>query len=734
VANVNQMSFNGFLDRLDNFLVKNGKKNWPGLGLVYLLILLPLVSLAVYGSVVAPPTAPFRGDGGILTLTAYGLIFLLHGALACIILSILIRAKRIEESRSQLAAIVEGSDAAILSETLSGEILTWNKGAERIFGYTEAEVRGCSIDLVMPRLPAGEGESILARIRRGDTVERFETLCRTKSGAAIDLSVTLSPIRNGAGRIVGASVIGRDITQRRRLRRELQEKNRILEQQYLVVREAHRLKSEFLANMSHELRTPLNAIIGFAQLMHDERVGPVAAEHKEYLGDILASGRRLLELINDVLDLAKVESGKMEFHPEPVHLEPLIMQVRSILQSVGTSKRLVVTTEISAEVECPVIDPSKLKQVLYNYLSNAFKFTPEGGRILIRVLAEDAEHFRLEVEDTGPGITPERIGELFLEFRQLESGLSKRHQGTGLGLALTKKIVEAQGGRVGVESAVGQGSLFFAVLPRGALPLSDTKADPWMRSGSSGPKILVVDDDENDLNWLTHTLSQAGYTVDRAASGAEAVAKTSQTPYSAILLDLILPDTLGWDVLRSIRAGAANRDTPVIAVTVVTEKDAAKSFALQDYLPKPVSAAALLASLRRAGVIGNGSGRKILVVDDDPAALKLAEAALESSGYQASCHQTATAALAEVARRPVDAVVVDLLMPEMDGFQFLDRFRGLAHCCATPVIVWTGKHITTAERARLKTAADSIALKEQGGIDAVLRELRYHIKQSSEVP
>jgi CheY-like chemotaxis protein len=187
-------------------------------------------------------------------------------------------------------------------------------------------------------------------------------------------------------------------------------------------------------------------------------------------------------------------------------------------------------------------------------------------------------------------------------------------------------------------------------------------------------------------------------------------------------------------VLRSIRAAAANRDTPVIAVTVVSEKDAAKSFALQDYLPKPVSAAALLASLRRAGVIGNGSGRKILVVDDDPAALKLAEAALESSGYQASCHQTATAALAEVARRPVDAVVVDLLMPEMDGFQFLDRFRGLAHCCATPVIVWTGKHITTAERARLKTAADSIALKEQGGIDAVLRELRYHIKQSSEVP
>jgi PAS domain S-box-containing protein len=688
-----------------------------------------------WGVVVAQPaaTAYARGDTSLrLSLTTYGLIFLLNCALAYVILSILLRVKRAEESRSRLAAIVEGSDDAILSETLSGEIFTWNHGAERIFGYTEAEACGRSLDFLILSERGADSEKILARIRRGETVERFETESRTKSGATIDLSVTVSPIRDGAGPIVGASVIARDISQQKRLRRELQEKNRTLEQQYHVVREANRLKSEFVANMSHELRTPLNAIIGFTQLMHDERVGPVSAEHKEYLGDILTSGRRLLELINDVLDLAKVESGKMEFHPEPVQLQPLIMGVRSILQSVAASKRLTVAIDISPEVESPVIDPSKLKQVIYNYLSNAFKFTPEGGRISIRVRAEDAAHFRLEVEDTGPGITPERIGELFLEFRQLESGLSKRYQGTGLGLALTKRIVEAQGGRVGVQSTVGQGSLFFAVLPMSAVQSSDTKPGPRSRAGVSGPKVLVVEDNENDLNWLTRVLSQAGYAVDSATSGSEAVAKAQQTLYSAILLDLILPDTLGWDVLRAIRAAAVNQDAPVIAVTVVTEQDTARSFALQDYLPKPVSAAALLASLRRAGVIGNGSGRRILVVDDDPAALKLAEAALESSGYQASCHQSAAAALATAAQRPVDAVVVDLLMPEMDGFQFLDRFRDLANCGDTPVIVWTAKNITTAERARLKIAAHSIALKGQGGIDAVLRELRYHIKQSNE--
>ncbi len=675
-----------------------------------------------------------RGNSSfLLTSVTYGVVFLLSCGLAYLILNILIRVKRAEESHAQLASIVESSDAAILSETLTGEIVTWNKGAERIYGYAEQEVRGQSINLLMAADHAVEFEQILARIQRGEIVDRYETMCKTKYGRNIDVSVNVSPIRDRKDEIVGASVIGRDITPRKRLRQELEEKNRILEQQYNVVRDANRLKSEFLANMSHELRTPLNAIIGFAQLMHDGKVGPVSPDHKEYLGDILTSGRHLLELINDVLDLAKAESGKMEFAPEPVHLTQLVLQVRSILQSVAASKRLTMTTEISPEVEELVIDPSKLKQVLYNYLSNAFKFTPEGGRIAIRALAAEAGHFRLEVQDTGVGIAAERISELFLEFRQLEPGLSKKHQGTGLGLALTKKIVEAQGGRVGVQSTLGSGSLFFAVLPRSAeQPAGETKNIGFPARVFSGPKVLVVEDDENDLNWLHKILSQAGYVVDCATSGAEAVAKAQTTPYSAILLDLILPDTLGWDVLQSIRGAAANQDAPVIVVTVVTEKAAAKSFALQDYLPKPVSAAALLASLRRAGVIGNGTGRKILIVDDDPAALKLAAVALESSGYQASCHESAASALAEAAQGAIDAVVIDLLMPEMDGFEFLDRFRGLPHCSDTPVIVWTGKNITLAERERLKISANSIALKGHGGIEAVLRELRYHIPPNVE--
>jgi signal transduction histidine kinase len=278
----------------------------------------------------------------------------------------------------------------------------------------------------------------------------------------------------------------------------LSQKEAQLRQRNEQLQQANRLKSEFLANMSHELRTPLNAIIGFAELMHDGKVGPVSSDHKEYLGDVLGSARHLLQLINDVLDLSKVEAGKMEFNPEPVNLKKIINEVRQVLQSLTASKRLLVEVEVSPAVEQLIIDPAKLKQVLYNYLSNAIKFTPEQGRISVRALAEGADSFRLAVEDSGIGIRQDEIGKLFVEFQQLEAGTTKKHQGTGLGLALTKKIVEAQGGHVGVRSTPQRGSVFYVVLPRIA---EQTKAitAPELLSVSpatDGPAVLVIEDNE----------------------------------------------------------------------------------------------------------------------------------------------------------------------------------------------------------------------------------------------
>src|SRR5207302_1423402 len=277
-------------------------------------------------------------------------------------------------------------------------------------------------------------------------------------------------------------------TQRQRLR---------LEQQAQELTRASAYKSQFLANMSHELRTPLNAILGFTQLLHEGEVGPLTAEQTDFLGNVLTSGRHLLRLINDVLDLAKVESGKLDFRPESVDLPELIGELSDILRTTAAERNVRVEAAVDPAIGRVVVDPARLKQVLYNYLSNALKFTPSGGLVTVRASPEGADFFRLEVHDTGSGIEPQDLPRLFVEFQQLDTGATKKHAGTGLGLALTKRIVEAQGGSVGVRSTPGVGSVFHAVLPRQATGEA-RPAMPQARSRAGAPEILVVEDNPAD--------------------------------------------------------------------------------------------------------------------------------------------------------------------------------------------------------------------------------------------
>ena len=251
----------------------------------------------------------------------------------------------------------------------------------------------------------------------------------------------------------------------RRSDEELRQRNQELEAQNQRVEAASRMKTEFLANMSHELRSPLNGIIGFSELVYDEKLGPLAATQKECLGRILNSGRHLLRLINDVLDLAKIEAGRFSFQPEPVSLSRLVAEVCDSLAALSAEKRIRVKYQIHPQIEA-VVDPARFKQILYNYLSNALKFTPEDGRVSVNVTQEAGDNFRVEVTDSGPGISKEDIAQLFTDFHQLDSGKGKHFQGAGLGLALTRRLVDAQHGTVGVRSELGSGSTFFAVLPR----------------------------------------------------------------------------------------------------------------------------------------------------------------------------------------------------------------------------------------------------------------------------
>ncbi len=393
---------------------------------------------------------------------------------------------------------------------------------------------------------------------------------------------------------------------------EIRRRSAALEMQNRRIQEANRLKSEFLANMSHELRTPLNAIIGFAELLHDGAVPAGSPQHKEFLGDILASGKHLLQLINDVLDLAKVEAGKLEFRPEKVEVQRVVSEISSILRTHLAAKRVRLELDIDPTIGELFLDPARLKQIAYNYLSNAIKFSSPDARVILKIAAEGPDMMRLSVTDEGIGISEVDQARLFVEFQQLEAGFAKRHQGTGLGLALTKRLVEAQGGTVGVESVVGKGSTFFAVIPRRVEALNEiaisraVTRDRSHRKGASA--VLVVEDDASDQDQLVKALSRAGYDVDVATTGAQALAKWRARPFDAVTIDLLLPDMSGLDVLGALRGDPRATGIPIIVVTVVPDTNVLAGFQVHEVLHKPLDAKSLVDSLQRAGVASERAG------------------------------------------------------------------------------------------------------------------------------
>lgn len=344
---------------------------------------------------------------------------------------------------------------------LDGSIRRVNTAWERSLGYSVEELQSRSFfDVVHPD-DRSEFLRTLRALREGRDVTCFETRYLSRSGTYRWLAgnATAVPQRG----IFFAAM--RDLTDRRYLEEQLRQRNQQLEEQNRRVEAANRMKNEFLANMSHELRSPLNGIIGFSELLYDGKLGRLEEPQRTCLGRILASARHLLRLISDVLDLAKIEAGKLELRPELVSLPKLIQEVAGSFALIAAEKNIRMETSFYAGLGEVVIDPARMKQLVYNYLSNAIKFTGEGGSVIIAVRPEPAGGFRLEVSDTGVGIADSEVQELFTDFHQLDSGKAKRFQGTGLGLALTKRIVEAQGGSVGVRSRSGQGSTFFAVLP-----------------------------------------------------------------------------------------------------------------------------------------------------------------------------------------------------------------------------------------------------------------------------
>jgi len=637
----------------------------------------------------------------------------------------------LQDKTTFLNDILESSTAySIIAEDLEGKILAWNEGARINYGYTAEEMIGKQNTSVLHApedIASGRLQAVLdAALRTGKEEGVLESV--RKNGERFPASLALTLRKDKLGKPTGYVLISKDISEQRR-EAGLRSKNVELAEQNLLLQEATLIKSEFLANMSHELRTPLNAIIGFAELMHLGKVGPVSPQHKEYLGDILTSSRHLLQLINDILDLAKVESGKIEFHPEKVDFNKVIGEVCDILRTLIAKNKISLSIKVDPKVASATLDPAKFKQILYNYISNALKFTNEGGTVEIRVVPEGSKNFRLEVEDSGIGISKQDIPKLFSEFQQLNATSAKKYQGTGLGLALTLRIVEAQGGEVGVKSTLGKGSTFFVILPLYPNKLEQKKtvkpSAPVVFESVAGniPRVLIIEDDPEESALIAKTLTTAGYAIEMAFTGADAIEQSRVNHFDVITLDLLLPDMNVWDVLRTIRNAGANQDTPAIVVTVIPQKETSFGCRVDNFLIKPLQSDELLRALKQVDVLPNEL-KSVLFVDDDPKFLKLVQQYLKDSTLNLFYESDPEHGLEIAEKNRPDVIVLDLLMPNIDGLEFLRRLRKTEKGRNTPIIICTSQDLTDAEKARIRVSVERVIQKGGGAMEQLVLELK----------
>jgi signal transduction histidine kinase/DNA-binding response OmpR family regulator len=496
-----------------------------------------------------------------------------------------------------------------------------------------------------------------------------------------------------------------------------------LELQSAELAQASQHKSEFLASMSHELRTPLNAVIGFSEVLLERMFGDLNERQEDYLHDILNSGRHLLALLNDVLDLSKVEAGHMELDPTEFPVTETLEYALSMVRERATAHDIRLDLRVGPGVSTVRADELRFKQVLLNLLSNAVKFTPDGGRVELRALATD-DDLEFVVSDTGTGVDPADQQRIFESFQQ--GGRSARTiEGTGLGLTLTKRIVELHGGRIWLHSEVGRGSTFGFSIPRaravGGAGLSARTDD----TPDDRPVVVVVEDDHSSAELMALHLEAAGLRPVAVPNGTDGLAAVRDLAPAAVILDIHLPGMNGWDVLGAIKGDPHTASTPVVVVSVIHERGRGFALGASDYLVKPVARDDLMAALRRLVALPvDRSARKVAVfVDDDPLALELVRLALEPAGWDIHTCSTAEVAMDLIRTHEPSVVLVDLLMPETDGFEVVDLLRSDPRTSSLPVVVLTAKTLTAQDRELLDGRIEFVTSKSSVDLGLLAQRL-----------
>jgi len=535
---------------------------------------------------------------------------------------------------------------------------------------------------------------------------------------------------------------------------EIDKKNKQLE-------EADRLKSEFLANMSHELRTPLNSIIGFSEVLLDGLRGDLAPEQKQYVEQVLDSGRHLLSLINDILDLSKVEAGRMELDLEPLEITAVLRASLSIVLEKANAQRVDLVCEPALDLGVLHADGRKVKQILFNLLSNAVKFTPEGGPV--RLMAErvsreqalrplphgmrtplpnsdEAQFLEIQVTDTGIGIPAKSLPRLFQPFSQLESSLSRTHEGTGLGLAMVRKLAELHGGGVGVQSEEGKGSSFFVWLPYGldqSPRLLPKQNSPRLPGVEAKPRALVVETIDTSAETVLKLLAAEGLEGLRAPSFEAAFALARSFRPHVMLLDVQPSQGDVWVFLDHVKTIPELARIPVILMSLAPDQDQYMALGNSMVLQKPVTPEELGTSLLALGLRSDGDpSHRVLIVDDDPKALEILSLHLRARHFQVERAYGGREAIDMARRMPFDLILLDLMMPEVSGFDVVEALKARSDTAAIPVLVLTAKRLTRADREQLHNQGarviEKAAFNPETFIIEVRRALRMHMPEASQ--